>query len=456
MQPIIATLILDGGGARHRPAHHQRPDHHHLLHARTASSATASCSACRSPRCSRSVVVVVLHALLTATRSGLFIRADRHQPRGARAWPACARRITARALCVSAASCAGRRRPHHQLQRQERGRQQRRHAARSSTPSSPSTLGGTALTGGRFSLAGTAIGALIIQTLTTDYLFARRAARGEPGVQGGAGLRGDAAAVGRVPRERCATATPSPWHDRRWAPSPLPASTVASCRCLRRLLLFVRHGGGSAPRRTTASCRRRCSSTSSIDNAFLLIAAVGMTFVILTGGIDLSVGLGAGADRPWSRRALIEHARGSPWLVVAAVARRAAPRSAPCRASSSTATGCSRSSSRWPACSSRARPLLPHRHRVDPGPRSRVRGLADDARFRSGGTFAVERRRRSRSSPWRRRAVDARTPRASAARCTRSAAARSRRRSWACRWARTLVRRVRDRAASAPRWPASR
>ncbi len=27
-----------------------------------------------------------------------------------------------------------------------------------------------------------------------------------------------------------------------------------------------------------------------IDNAFLLVVAVGMTFVILTGGIDLSVG----------------------------------------------------------------------------------------------------------------------------------------------------------------------
>ena len=33
------------------------------------------------------------------------------------------------------------------------------------------TLGGTALTGGRFSLAGSVIGALIIQTLTYDDLF---------------------------------------------------------------------------------------------------------------------------------------------------------------------------------------------------------------------------------------------------------------------------------------------
>jgi simple sugar transport system permease protein len=37
----------------------------------------------------------------------------------------------------------------------------------SSMPILAVTLGGTALTGGRFSLAGTAIGALIIQTLTS-------------------------------------------------------------------------------------------------------------------------------------------------------------------------------------------------------------------------------------------------------------------------------------------------
>ena len=33
-----------------------------------------------------------------------------------------------------------------------------------------------------------------------------------------------------------------------------------------------------------------------IDNGFLLVVAVGMTFVILTGGIDLSVGVGRRAD----------------------------------------------------------------------------------------------------------------------------------------------------------------
>ena len=49
-----------------------------------------------------------------------------------------------------------------------------------------------------------------------------------------------------------------------------------------------------------------------VDNAYLIVLAVGMTFVILTGGIDLSVGavvalstmiaaslLQAGGRRPW-------------------------------------------------------------------------------------------------------------------------------------------------------------
>ena len=34
-----------------------------------------------------------------------------------------------------------------------------------------------------------------------------------------------------------------------------------------------------------------------LDNAYLMVIAVGMTFVILTAGIDLSVGLGDGLHR---------------------------------------------------------------------------------------------------------------------------------------------------------------
>ena len=43
-------------------------------------------------------------------------------------------------------------------------------------------------------------------------------------------------------------------------------------------------------RRTPASSRAQVFLNLLIDNAFLCIVGVGMTFVILSGGIDLSVG----------------------------------------------------------------------------------------------------------------------------------------------------------------------
>ncbi|MBC8026313.1 MAG: sugar ABC transporter permease YjfF [Steroidobacteraceae bacterium] len=53
----------------------------------------------------------------------------------------------------------------------------------------------------------------------------------------------------------------------------------------------------------------------AIDNAFLCIVAVGMTFVILTGGIDLSVG-SVLALTTMAAAALTERAGWSPWLVM--------------------------------------------------------------------------------------------------------------------------------------------
>jgi simple sugar transport system permease protein len=52
-----------------------------------------------------------------------------------------------------------------------------------------------------------------------------------------------------------------------------------------------------------------------IDNAFLLIVAVGMTFVILTGGIDLSVG-SVLALTTMAAAALLEKAQWAPWVVI--------------------------------------------------------------------------------------------------------------------------------------------
>ena len=45
-------------------------------------------------------------------------------------------------------------------------------------------IGGTSLAGGRFSLGGTRLGALIIQTLTTTIYTIGIAAGDDPGVQG--------------------------------------------------------------------------------------------------------------------------------------------------------------------------------------------------------------------------------------------------------------------------------
>src|SRR4029453_1120547 len=52
-----------------------------------------------------------------------------------------------------------------------------------------------------------------------------------------------------------------------------------------------------------------------IDNAFLLVVAVGMTFVILTGGIDLSVGSVVALTTMLSA-SLLEQRGWSPYLVL--------------------------------------------------------------------------------------------------------------------------------------------
>jgi ribose/xylose/arabinose/galactoside ABC-type transport system permease subunit len=89
-----------------------------------------------------------------------------------------------------------------------------------------------------------------------------------------------------------------------------------------------------------------------IDNAFLLVLAIGMGFVILSGGIDLSVGAVLALSTmvtAW----LLQTAHWHPALVIITVlvwARCSAPR----WGSSSTCSSCSPSSSRWPACSWRA------------------------------------------------------------------------------------------------------
>ena len=166
-------------------------------------------------------------------------------------------------------------------------------------------IGGTALTGGRYFLAGTMVGALVIQTLTTTIysigippettlLFkalvvtvvcllqspafrakvfkrrrqARRHRRRRPrrAADGGAGM-----------------STASLTRAARFKVPPKYVPVIASFALF--VLMFV-----IGAMRYPAFGSAQVILNIFVDNSFLLVVAVGMTFVILTGGIDLSVG----------------------------------------------------------------------------------------------------------------------------------------------------------------------
>ena len=80
-----------------------------------------------------------------------------------------------------------------------------------------------------------------------------------------------------------------------------------------------------------------------IDNAFLCIVAVGMTFVILTGGIDLSVGAVIALTTMISAQ-LVERNGVSPLLVIPLVLAIGAAVRHGVRAISCSDSGCSPSS----------------------------------------------------------------------------------------------------------------
>ena len=143
------------------------------------------------------------------------------------------------------------------------------------------TLGGTALTGGRFTLAGTVIGALIIQTLTSMIYSL--------GVPPEVNLVVKAALVFAVMLLQSA--------EFRGTRGARRAQAARGCRMNRRLLPLDRHHRCCSSRMAAFGAIRYDGFLSPqvflnllIDNAFLCVVAVGMTFVILSGGIDLSVG----------------------------------------------------------------------------------------------------------------------------------------------------------------------
>jgi ribose/xylose/arabinose/galactoside ABC-type transport system permease subunit len=188
------------------------------------------------------------------------------------------------------------------------------------------TLGGTALTGGRFSLAGSVLGALIIQTLTST-IYSIGVPPEVNMVVKAASSSSSCCCSRRVPRRgRAASSSdprPEPRRDRgRRAAARPAASTRASCRCWHGRRVRAHRGLrlGGVPRLLLGAGVLNLL----IDNAFLCIVGVGMTFVILSGGIDLSVGALIALTTMVSA-ALVEHAHWSAWQTIPLVLTMGAP-----------------------------------------------------------------------------------------------------------------------------------
>ena len=173
-------------------------------------------------------------------------------------------------------------------------------------------LGGTSLTGGKFTIAGTVIGVFTIQTLTSTITFlgvppaaspvfmaSRRDHRRPDPISARASSRAEhrpiAALAQHLPErggrtmttkletiERRTDAAASRYRTFMNRHSSL-LPTFAAVIILLVLLVGAQvvFGNFITPRNL---------SSLLLDNAYLVILAVGMTFVIITGGIDLSVG----------------------------------------------------------------------------------------------------------------------------------------------------------------------
>ncbi len=186
-----------GGGPRHRAVADRRPDHHRLLPALLHAGQWLPA---RRPRgaVDRREPVGRAAPGVSRTAMGLFIRAIGGNPEAARV--AGVRSATDHTLRVHLLRPGrGRRGTHHQLQRQERRRQQCRPIARARRHTRGDTRRHCAhrrpLHAGRHRDRRAHH-----PDADLDDLFARRATRSESGGQGRAGVRRDAAAVGRVPR----------------------------------------------------------------------------------------------------------------------------------------------------------------------------------------------------------------------------------------------------------------
>ena len=314
----------DDGRPRHRDADHRRADHHRHECPCSPARRSASCSGCPCRWSWRRSVFVGVALVTRRTALGMLIESVGINPEASRLAGVRSRGIVW-TVYVFVAPLRG----HRRLM-----------ISSNITAADANNaglwieldailavvIGGTSLAGGRFTLTGTLVGALIIQTLTTTvYTAASRrvtlvfkavvviavcllqsprcapaaaAPHGPPDAPPSAGRPAARIAHGRVPTGRPAAGpdqvSPDDRHpSRHRGPGSSPAPRVAAgprlLPALATFVLFVAiFGAGSL--RYEASSPAQVLLNLFVDNAFLIVLAVGMTFVILTGGIDLSVG----------------------------------------------------------------------------------------------------------------------------------------------------------------------
>ena len=211
IQPIVATLILMVAGRGHRAADHAGQIITINSSPVQADRRTATGSRCRSRssssrRCTASTALVSRRtALGHADRVGR--RQRRGEPPRRRPLPQ-PDHPRVRVL----GSLLRDRRAHDQLRDQGRGRQQRRASGSSSTRSSPSSSAAPRSRGGRYFLAGTLVGALLIQTLTTTIYSIGIPPGDHAAVQGARRHRRLPAPVARLPRQGRPAAPPAREH----------------------------------------------------------------------------------------------------------------------------------------------------------------------------------------------------------------------------------------------------
>jgi ribose/xylose/arabinose/galactoside ABC-type transport system permease subunit len=147
-------------------------------------------------------------------------------------------------------------------------------------------IGGTALTGGRYFLGGTVVGALVIQTLTTTIYSI--------GIPPETTLLFKALIVTVVCLLQSSAFRAKVFG--RPSPQPQPAVPEPHLRLPQKYVPAVASLALFAVMFTAGAFRYEAFGSGQVilnilvDNSFLLVVAVGMTFVILAGGIDLSVG----------------------------------------------------------------------------------------------------------------------------------------------------------------------